>query len=322
LPALRTAISRHLRVFRGIDCDPDQVFITSGNSDALQLIATAVSRGKKGRSVWVEDPGYVGARQVLAREGLTISPVPVDSDGLRIDVGRQVDPDPALVLVTPSRQFPLGMPLSLARRLELVRWSRAAGVVLVEDDYDCELRFSGWPIPSLITLDPEADVLCIGSLSKLTFSGLRLGYVVGPRRWIDRLAAIRAERGSPVATSAQPALSEYIENGLLAKHLRALRLKVGQSREALIALLRRDLADELEILPQHAGMHLTVMLAAPLRDIEIARNAAGANLHLDPLSLHYLKAEPRDGFVLGYSAWSDAELERGVEALKTLLKPH
>lgn len=319
LPSLRLALAQHLRMFRGIECSPDEVFITGGNADALQMIGKAVAKQARCRSAWVEDPTYISACTTLAREGLEIRPIPVDGEGLCVDVGLKVDPDAALALVTPSRQFPLCMQLSLERRLALIRWSRDRGALLVEDDYDCELRFSGRPIPSLMALDPDADILSIGSLSKLTFPGLRLGYVVGPRRWIDRLVEMRARQGAPVATAAQPALGEYIGDGLLAKHLRALRIQVGQRRDALIGMLRRELRNELEILPQHAGMHLTVRLAGGLKDTVVARAGGSAGLQLEPLSEHYLKAKPLQGFILGYSAWPEAELARGVATLKELL---
>ena len=167
----------------------------------------------------------------------------------------------------------------------MIHWSREQGTLLVEDDYDCELRFSGRPIPSLMALDPDADVLSIGSLSKLTFPGLRLGYVVGPRHWIDRLVEMRARQGAPVPTSAQPALGEFIASGLLAKHLRSLRLKVGERRDALTAMLENELGQAVTILPQHVGMHLTVTLAEPGSDRDVARRAEHAGLELEPLRI-------------------------------------
>ena len=326
LPSLRAAIARHLYVLRGVSCDAGQIVVTAGNTDALQLIAQALRPERaKQPTVWVEDPGYLSAGATLAREGLRIVPVPVDDEGLDIEAGIRLAPRATFALVTPARQFPLGMPMSLGRRIALINWAREIGAVLIEDDYDSEVRFSGRPLASLQSLDPHQSVLSIGSFSKLTFSGLRLGYIVGPEPLIQRLIAARERQGAPVAMSAQPALRLFMEEGGFARHLRGLRRQITQRRLILTEALQKRLGDELLILPQEVGMHFTVLLDPKLRprlsDKKIAQDAARHGLNLDPLSAHSTAPPGRQGFLLGYAGWSREAIESGVATLAGLLKP-
>jgi len=322
LRSLRAAIASYLRGLQGLDLGPDQVVITAGAADGLQLIARAL--GAPGDQVWVEDPGHVGARQVLRREGLAVTPVPVDSQGLDILAGRRLAPRARFALVTPARQFPSGAPLSLSRRVALIDWAHETGAVLIADDYDSELRFSGRPTAALASLDNGEAVLTLGGFSKLTFPGLRLGYVAGPASLIERLVAARARDGTLVATSAQPALAEFIAGGGLARHLRALRREMGLRRTALVDALRSRLGEAVTILPQEVGLHLAVSLgddlAAGTSDIEIALLAAARGLNLDPLSNHAHSGPGSRGFLLGYAAWDEAGLQAAVDGLASLLE--
>ncbi len=320
--SLRGAIARHLNALRGIDCDADQVLVTSGNADALQLIvrALAPSAAERHAGAWVEDPGYIESRAVLADAGLTLTPVPVDEQGLDVDAGRELSPKARFALVTPSRQFPLGMPMSLPRRLALVAWALENSAVLIEDDYDTEIRFSGRPIASLLSLDRGAAALSLGSLSKLTFPGLRLGYIVGSRSLIDRLTAARATTGSIVATSAQPALAAFILDGGFARRLRDLRRELTASRDRLIAALNGRLGEQLTVLPQEVGMYLTVVLNDQRQsDAAIAARASDFGLSLDPLSGHASGPSPRQGFLLGFAGCEAQEIAGLVERFAELL---
>ncbi len=321
LASLRAAVAEYVRALQGLECSAEQVLITAGIADALQLITRAL--GTPGAQVWVEDPGYVSARRTLAREGLRIAPVPVDAEGLNVAAGRRLAPHARFALVTPSRQLPLGVPLSLSRRTALIDWACDSGAVIIADDYDSELRFSGRPLASLSNLDSRGAVLSVGSFSKLTFPGLRLGYVVGAQPLIDRLTQARAAEGAPVATGAQPALAAFISSGGFAKHLRNLRRQVTHRREALAAALRQRLGSAVAVLPQEAGMHLTITLnaatASRLSDVEIAAHAARRGLNLEPLSGHAVVSPALRGFLLGYAAWDEEALVAGVDELARLL---
>ena len=322
LRSLREAIARHIYALRGIECTYEDVLVTHGNTDALQLIVDALAPTTKDRKagVWVEDPGHISARTVLFQKGMRLLPVPVDEFGIDVEVGHHLAGKARLALVTPSRQFPLGMPLTLERRLALVAWARECGAILIEDDYDTEIRFSGRPIASLLTLDPQLEALSLGSFSKLTFPGLRLGYIVGARRLIKRLAEVREHSGTPVGTTAQPALAGFLADGGFAKHLRFLRHEVTARRVCLIAALARRLPDEIAVLPQEVGMHLTVLLKrnGP-RDTLLAAPAAKAGLNLHPLSAHYIRSTKRNGFLLGYAGWNEDRLISAVDAFATLV---
>lgn len=321
LPSLRAAIAGYLRALQGLDFTAEQVVITAGAADALQLITSAL--GARGAQIWVEDPGHVGARQALQREGLKVTPVPVDSEGLDVAAGRRLAPKARFALVTPSRQFPSGAALSLSRRIALIDWAHENDAVIIVDDYDSELRFAGRPMAALSSLDSREAVLSMGSFSKITFPGLRLGYVVGPRSLIAQLVKARARDGALVATGAQPALAEFISGGGLARHLRTLRLQMGQRREALATALRTRLGTAVTILPQEVGQHLAIALgpdlAERMSDVEIAALAAARGLNLDPLSNHAAVAQGRRGFLLGYAAWDEASLISSVEDLARLL---
>lgn len=322
LRSLRAAIAEYVRALHGLDCSAEQVLITAGNADALQLIARTL--GPPGAQIWVEDPGHVGARRALAREGLKIAAVPVDHEGLDVSAGRRLAPQARFALVTPSRQFPTGVPLSLSRRTALIDWANDSGALIITDDYDSELRFSGRPLATLSSLDTQGAVLSLGSFSKVTFPGLRLGYVVGSQPLISRLAHARARDGAPVATGCQPALAEFLSGGGLAKHLRNLRRQIADGRGALTAALRERLGDAVVILPQEVGMHLTIALnestASGLSDVEIAARAAARGLYIDPLSSHAVETPAHRGFILGCAAWDGTQLVAGVEELARLLQ--
>ena len=321
LPALRNAIARYLFGLRGIVCDAEQIVVTAGTTDALQLIVRvlATKRGPQSKRVWVEDPGYDAARRALVRERWHVVPVPVDDEGLDVDAGHALAPNARLAIVTSSRQYPLGVPLSLPRRLALLAWAQHAGALIAEDEYDSEIRFTGRPMSSLMSLDRAETVLTIGSFSKLMFPGLRLGYIVAPPMLARRIVAARALEGIPVSLSAQPALAEFIDGGHLARHLRALRLELTQRRGTLLAALREKLDGEITIPPQEVGINLTVKLgaevAARMTDADLGRRALAAGLVLHPLSAQATSSRAHQGFLLGYAGCSDASIRDGVARL-------
>ncbi len=313
LPALRKVVAEHLHALRGLAATPQQVMITSGNWEVMTLVAQTLGESRTGRaSAWVEDPGLGVSREALTRGGVTIVPVPVDEQGLIVAEGERRAPDAALALVTPTRQFPLGVPLTLPRRLSLLAWAKRAGALIIDDDYDGEVRFSGRPLQSLASLDPGARVLTLGSFSKLTFSGLRLGYAAGPADLIAELVARRREAFVQVPTTAQAAFAEFIATGNFARHLRQLRTQLTRRRRVLHDLLRDHARGLVEILPQEAGMHLTMRLAQPLasrvEDAAIAERARGRGLVLLPLSKQYVGSGGMPGFLLGYAGWDEPQI--------------
>lgn len=322
LPTLRQAIAQHLHALRGLALTPDQILVTSGNSDVLGLIARSVARTNA--SAWVEDPGLGTAREALAGAGLRVVPVPVDEQGLVVSEAERLAPDAAMALVTPTRQFPLGMPLSLPRRLSLLAWTKRSGALIIDDDYDGEVRFSGRPLQSLASLDPSARVVTLGSFSKLTYSGMRLGYAAGPADVITELAARRRESYALVPTANQAALAEFIATGSFARHLRQLRTCLTRRRRVLHDYLQREAAGLVEILPQEAGMNLTVRLAHPAPrqagDVAIGEMAASRGLVLLPLSPQYQGEDSEQGFLLGFAGWDEQQLVAAARSFVELLR--
>ena len=323
LPALRSALVEHLHALRGVVLSSEQVMITSGIADTLTLVGRAVSRDGEVAG-WVEDPGLNTSREVLGRNGVRIVPVPVDAEGLCVEDGERLAPNAKLALVTPTRQFPLGMPLSLPRRLALLEWARRSGAIILDDDYDGEIRFAGRPLQSLASLDPAARVLTLGSFSKLTFAGLRLGYVAGPVDLIAQLAECRRASYSLVATTPQAALAEFIGTGAFARHLRALRSSLTRRRLLLVEALKREAGDLVEVLPQEVGMHVTVRLAqkiaARISDVALSERAADEGFVLLPLSGQYASGSGECGFLLGYAGWTEAEFGDALQRLIALLR--
>jgi GntR family transcriptional regulator/MocR family aminotransferase len=285
----------------------------------MSLIARSINRPA---SAWVEDPGYVATIRILEREGLRVVRVPVDAEGLDVAAGERLAPDAALALVTATRQFPLGMPLSLNRRLALLDWAARSGAIVVDDDFDGEIRFGGRPLQSLASLDRGARVLTVGSFSKVTFPGLRLGYVAGPAELISRLADARRGSQGLVPTADQAALAEFIATGALSRHLRQLRTYLTRRRQIIVEALRRDFVGLAELLDQQAGMFLAVRLSPALAeragDVAIAELARERGIVLMPLSDQYA-AGGVAGFLLGYAGWSEEELQTALRQLAGLL---
>lgn len=297
-PALRRAIQRYLAVARGIDCELEQLLITTGFQGAIGLLAAALLR--PGESVWVEDPGYFMARDALALAGARPVPVPVDGEGLDVAAGRALAPRARLALVTPAHQFPLGHTLSLPRRLALLAWAEAAGAWIVEDDYDGEFHYAGRPPPALKSLDRAGRVIHAGTFGKVLFPGLRLGYLVLPETLVEPLLRARRLLAPLAAALDQATAADFLEEGHLARHVRRMRRLYGERRAALAGALTAAFGPRLAVEPRPGGMHL---LARPLLgagDVELARRAAAAGLAVEPLSR--LAAAPvAPGLLLGFT---------------------
>jgi GntR family transcriptional regulator/MocR family aminotransferase len=298
-PPLRQAIAAYVGVSRGILCTPDQVLVTAGFQGALALAARVLLRA--GDPVWVEDPGYYLTRQALEAAGATLVPLRVDREGMRVAAGLVAAPRARLAVVTPTHQSPLGVALSLPRRLALLAWAADAGAWVVEDDYDSEFRYTGHPLPALKSLDRGGRVLYAGSFSKVLFPGLRLGYLVVPDDLAEAFArAVRlCSWGLP--SLEQRTVAAFMADGHFARHLRRMRGLYAARRRALAEALTATFGDRVSVELEAGGMHLLARFPGAADDGTLARRAAAAGLAPTALSSLVLAHDCGQGLLLSFT---------------------
>ncbi len=311
---LREAVANHVIVARQVRCTPDQVIIVNGSQGGLNLAAQVLIN--PGDHVWVEDPGYPGAAAALLAAGARILPVPVDEDGLLVEALPHLG-ETRLGYLTPAHQFPLGVTLSLSRRLALLEWARAADAHLLEDDYDSEYRFAGRPLASLQGLDRDERVIYVGTFSKVMFPALRLGYVIVPTTLVDAFLAMRRAADTHPTILEQAALTDFISEGHFTRHIRRMRVLYAERRAALLQAAR-DLP--LDIFAPEVGMHLIGWLPDGVDDQLAARRAADYDVEVMALSRLTIGAPIRPGLALGYAAINKADIRDGVRRLAAALK--
>lgn len=313
---LRDAVADYLNASRGVKCKPEQVAIVSGVQEALDLAARLFLN--PGDRVAMENPGYVGAAIVFKAAGAKISPVPIDDEGMQL-LERNLRAA-KLVYVTPGHQFPLGITMSLGRRLELLAWARKAGALIFEDDYDSEYRFTGRPVPALQGLDRHGLVLYAGSFSKVMFPSLRLGYVVAPADLVDAFAATESVTSRHAPLLEQAVLCDFITEGHFGRHIRRMREVYAERLAVLLESAREELAGLMEISNIEAGLQTVGWLRDGLSAQEIAKAAAERDIEMIPLSDYTLGRTEREGVQLGFAAVDAAEIRRGVRELREILK--
>jgi GntR family transcriptional regulator/MocR family aminotransferase len=312
----REAIAGYLRTGRAVNCDAQQIMIVSGSQQALEISARVLL--DPGDSVWIEEPGYILARQVLTLAGARLVPVPVDQEGLNIAAGMERCRNARSAYVTPSHQFPLGVTMSASRRLQLLDWAQQSGAWVIEDDYDSEYRYGDLPISSLQGLDRNSRVIYIGTFSKTLFPSLRLGYMVIPSDLVDRFVAVRHAMDVYPPHLYQAVLTDFIDEGHLSRHIRRTRLVYAERRNVLVEAIQNEFGADMEIAGSHAGMHLVATMKGKLSDREIAGRAAREQLWLWPLSPSYMD-NPQQGFILGFGSAVVKEIPKRVRQLRRLI---
>jgi len=316
---LRDAIAAYLGAVRGVHCSGDQVMITSGAQQGLDLIARTLIDPKD--RVWVEDPGYAGLRSVFLAAGAELVNVPVDDEGMSVETGRALAPSAVLAAVTPSHQYPMGVTMSLARRLALLNWAAEARGWILEDDYDSEFRYGGKPLSALQGLDDGSRVIYAGTFSKVLFPALRLGYLVLPRALIDPFLKVRAALDDQPSIALQPVLAQFIEEGQFAAHIRRMRALYEDRQEALIRTIRVEAEGVLEAQPSEAGMHLVASTGprCPIDDQTASERLANAGIIALALSGFYAGKASRQGLILGYSGFSEDEMSAAMRRATAIL---
>ncbi|WGG48424.1 PLP-dependent aminotransferase family protein [Rugamonas sp. DEMB1] len=314
LPALREAIARHAAFSRGVVCEVGQVLVTNGAQQALDLLGRVLI--EPGCVVAVEEPGYPPARALFASQGARVVGVPVDAEGMLVE---QIPAGARLIYVTPAHQFPLGMPMSVARRHALLARAREIGAIVVEDDYDSAFRYEGRPTDSLQSMDRHGIVAYVGTFSKVLLPELRLGYAILPPA-IERAAVtVKHLNDWHSASMTQQALAKFIADGYLLKHIRRCHALYAGRRERILALFADQLAPWFELVPASAGFHITALCKAPLDMDLLLRLARRADVGLYALAGFYADSAPRQGLILGYGAIDTLDIEVALLRVRDIL---
>lgn len=316
-PALREAVAGYLATARGVRCRPEQVIIVGGSQQGIALAAQVLL--DPGDEAWMEDPGYRGTRTVLAGSGVRVVPVPVNAEGLDLAAGKARAPGARLAYVTPSHQFPLGVVMSLRRRLELLEWAAFTGAWILEDDYDSEFRYGGRPLTALQGLDTGGRVIYAGTFSKVLFPALRLGYLIVPEPLVETFASVLFAIGGPAPMLEQLVLADFIGEGHFERHLRRMRQLYRERQETLVRAAQRKLWGLLQVVPADAGMHLVGWLPEGVDDRAVAQAAAARNLRLVALSQSSVEPPERGALLLGYAALTLPQIREGIDRLGEVL---
>src|SRR5262245_50759060 len=313
---LRREIAGHLAIARGIECSPAQVIVTAGYSGGLGLALRVL--GLEGQKAWTEDPGFPFTRRGLELATLSLAPIPVDASGIDVDHGLRHFPDAKLVVVTPGQQAPLGITLSLERRLRLLDWAGRESVWVIEDDYLSELQLKGRAAPALASLDRAGRVIHIGSFSKTISPTLRLGFIVAPIALMARFAEVAACLAPPPGPSVQLAIAEFMREGHYLRHLRRAKRAYAAKRDDLLEQLRPHFdADNV----MATGLAVLLRLPDGTSDLTIARETLAFGMFPAPLSAWYASAETsRSGLLLGIATSPTKELARSCERLVDIIR--
>jgi GntR family transcriptional regulator/MocR family aminotransferase len=316
----REAIAEYLGAVRGVRCDSSQILVTTGSQQALQISAQVLLDPKD--RVWMEEPGYPGARQAFMTAGAQLIPVRVDHEGMNVAEIIRRGNHARAVYITPSHQYPLGMTMSATRRMLLLNWAVRTGAWIIEDDYDSEYRFGSRPIASLQGLDMDARVIYVGTFSKVLFPALRLGYVVIPKDLVPTFSAARDAADIFSSTLYQAVLTDFIREGHFARHIRRMRMLYMERRRALVKAISIQMGNMIEIRGDQAGMHLVALLPPAVSDVAVSRNAARHGISAMPLSICYLKPPTRGGLILGYGGANAHQIHDGIRQLRMSLQGH
>jgi GntR family transcriptional regulator / MocR family aminotransferase len=315
--ALRDAVAQWLWASRGVRCEAAQVLVCSGSQQAIDLIGRVLL--DVGDAVLVEDPGYPGIRANLLSQGAQVCPVPVDAQGLCIAQGYALWPQARMAVVTPTHQFPTGVAMGLQRRMELLDWAQATGAWLVEDDYDGEFQYGPHRLPALCGLAGADKVLYVGTFSKTLHPGLRLGFIVAPHRLVEPLAMAKALADRHAPGDTQAVLARFIQEGHLLRHLRRMRALYAQRQAVLIEAIAQHTHGRVQLAPSQQGMQLLYELPAGCDDRTVSGQAQAAGVVLAPLSRYTIESQRR-GWVLGYSGYDAAALQRAAQVVGPLME--
>ena len=315
---LRQAIVQYLRLSRGVRCEPEQVIIVHGIQQALGL-ACQLLLGP-GDGAWIEDPGYNGAREAMRMTGVRPIPVPLDAEGLSVQAGQEIAPDVKLAYVTPSHQYPMGVVMSLARRLELLDWAARNNAWILEDDYDSEYRYSGRPLAALQGIDQNGRVVYLGTFSKVLFPAMRMGYMVAPPALAEPFQRAKdyTDRGNSILEQAT--LAAFLEEGRLERHLRRMRALYRERQEALIHWSGKLLGNALLVPSSDTGLHAVGWLEKSQDDSRVAELLRQKEVVASPISGYTQQFRQAPGLVLGYAPYREELIREALEKVAAAME--
>ncbi len=314
---LRQAIADYLGSSRGVRCNSDQIIVVSGAQQGLDLLARLLLN--PGDPVWMEDPGYFGATIAFSNAGAQMIPVPLDEQGLDVSAGQRLCGHAKGAYVTPAHQFPLGMTMTLERRMAVLQWASRTGAFVIEDDYDSEYRFGGRPVPAMQSLDRNSNVIFIGSFNKLLFPSLRIGYVVLPSSLVDLFLAYRYRADFHNLSMDQAVLCDFIADGHLGRHLRRMRDLYASRLGVLIEEGRRYLKGLLQISDVTAGLYTAAFLKNGMTSLEAEKAAAAHDIEAIAMDRYTLNSSDPKGVLLGFAAFDEAAIRAGLIKLASAL---
>lgn len=317
LPALRRALAANLKLNKGINVSADEIIIVSGWQQGLDLLLRIHARPND--AVAIENPSFPMVWRSAWAQGAEIRPINVDEDGLKVSDLTAGRVPPKIVYVTPSHQFPTGAVMSPARRMELLRWARSCDAVIVEDEHDSSLRFTGHPIPALKTLDEYGSVLYLGSFSKALFPSVGLGYIIVPPRLVQIYSHAKAVTSDDIAPLMQQFLANLISDGELDRHLKRMKSIYAERRHALLSALEKRLGKRMQISGDRAGLHFIVKLESKLSTSEIVAAAKEAGVGLVDSSQYYFDRPPLREFVVGFAGLTPAKIQEAVRRLAAII---
>ncbi len=312
---LREEVALYLRTYRAVNCNADQIIIVNGSQQGLDLIMRVLL--SHGDPVWHEDPGYFGTRASMLFAGAKIFPAPLDEEGLNVDYSSKKYPIPKLIYASPSHQFPLGLTMSVGRRIQLLQYASKNKCWIIEDDYDSEYRYSGSPLPSLQGMDRNNCVLYLGTFSKVLFPGLRLGYLVLPDpQMLDVFVSAKSMMDRQSPTFEQMITAQFLKEGYFTRHIRKMRTLYKERQEFLINEIEKEIGHLVKVKSSDAGMHLIAWLPEKLDDHKAAVSAVKNGVVAYPISEYVLKFKQKPALLLGYTAFDKKQLKAGVQKLK------
>jgi len=315
-PDLRRALATYLCDHRGARCDPDQIIITAGTQQAMMISAMALVN--RGEVAWIEDPGFYQARRTFGFAGATVVPRPVDREGLTIARPSRKR-SPKIIYVTPSHQFPLGMTMSLSRRTALIDFARTCDAYIFEDDHNSEFRYTGPPLPCLQGLDNAGRVIYAGTMSKILYPSLRLGYILAPEQLVEPMIKIRAVMDQHSPAIDQATLARFLTEGFFLSHIKRMRKLYSDRREFFIEQFSNLLGKYFSLEIPEAGLHFVAWLRRKADLPLITRVCSEIGIRPSPLSSCFMKVQPEPALTFGFAAWSRAQIREGLSKFAAAL---